>query len=86
MKESGTTHWNSPNGDASNSSGFTGLPGGYRYFDGTFNDVGNNGYWWSSSEYDTTDSWDRNLNYDDGNANRSINSKTDGFSVRCLRD
>ena len=86
MKESGTTHWNSPNGDASNSSGFTGLPGGYRYNDGSFYDIGLYGYWWSSSVYNTADAWDRGLNYDDGIANRSLNDKTNGWSVRCLRD
>ena len=35
MKETGTTHWFSPNTGATNSSGFTGLPGGYRFFDGS---------------------------------------------------
>lgn len=50
MKETGTAHWQSPNQDATNSSGFTGLPGGYRFSYGSFNFIGNYGFWWSSSE------------------------------------
>src|SRR5450759_1177427 len=67
MKETGTTHWTSPNTGATNSSGFTGLPGGYRNNDGSFNNVGNFGYWWSSTELNTTDAWYRNLYYNGGN-------------------
>ena len=40
MKETGTEHWNSPNTDASNESGFTARPGGYRGYNGTFYNVG----------------------------------------------
>ena len=50
MKETGTTHWVSPNTGATNESGFTGLPGGYRYYDGVFSNLGSVGVWWSSSE------------------------------------
>jgi len=64
----------------------SGLPGGYRNNNGTFNNIGNNGFWWSSSENDTTNAWNRNLNYNNGNANRNNNNKKNGFSVRCLRD
>jgi hypothetical protein len=49
MKDAGTAHWN-PNVGATNSSGFTGLPGGYRDFIGPFYSVGYYGYWWSSTE------------------------------------
>ena len=42
------------NGNGTNSSGFSGLPGGYRYYDGTFDDIGDYGYWWSSTEDGTT--------------------------------
>jgi hypothetical protein len=44
--EAGTGLWYAPNTDATNSSGFTGLPGGYRSNNGTFNLIGYNGYWW----------------------------------------
>ena len=49
MKETGTAHWQSPNTAATNSSGFTGLPGGICSNDGTFNLSGSNGIWWSLS-------------------------------------
>ena len=66
MKETGTAHWNSPNTDATNSSGFTGLPGGFRNYDGTFYFIGFNGYWWSSSEDGAAYAWYRYLNYSNG--------------------
>jgi uncharacterized protein (TIGR02145 family) len=86
VKDAGTAHWISPNGGVSNSSGFTGLPGGNRYDNGMFNDIGNNGNWWSSTENNTTNAWNRNLNYNNGNVNRCYYDKASGFSVRCLWD
>ena len=50
LKEPGTTHWASPNTGAVNETGFTALPGGYRVSSGSFSNLGNNGYWWSSTE------------------------------------
>jgi uncharacterized protein (TIGR02145 family) len=86
MKVAGTTRWTAPNTGADNSSGFAGLPGGNRYGSGTFNDVGNNGYWWSSTENSATTAWFRYLNYVNGIIYRSNYNKQNGFSVRCLRD
>ena len=90
MKSTGTTLWNSPNQDATNSSGFTGLPGGFRYSDGTFYNIGLNGSWWSSSEGGTLGDtgYPRYLflRDDDGSAYNMGTSKEDGFSVRCVRD
>lgn len=81
-----TTLWQSPNAGATNSSGFTGLPGGYRY-DGEFRDLGFNGIWWSASESDITDVYHLYLNYNIVSTYRSITYfKEVGFSVRCLRD
>jgi uncharacterized protein (TIGR02145 family) len=85
MKATGTSLWTSPNTDATNSSGFTGLPGGYRY-NGTFYLIGYYGFWWSSSEGDTTGAWSRGLHDNGGNAYSGSNYKTHGISVRCLRD
>ena len=82
-----TTLWNSPNTVATNISGFTGLPGGYRvYFNGTFSNVGVYGYWWSSSEVGTATAWYRYLYYGSGLADRYFYGKAFGFSVRYLRD
>lgn len=41
--------WNTPNVGATNSTGFTGLPGGWRSGSGTFNYLGDQGFWWSST-------------------------------------
>jgi uncharacterized protein (TIGR02145 family) len=86
MKETGTAHWRSPNTAATNSSGFTGLPGGYRNTNGTFNYIGYYGNWWSSTEFNTLNAWYRYLSYNNGDVFRNGYNKTFGFSVRCLRD
>lgn len=88
MKEIGNNHWVAPNIGATNESGFSALPGGYRPHDnGIFEDIGAFGYWWSATEYNSNSAWDRNIYhasaniypyYDDG--------KAYGFSVRCLRN
>jgi uncharacterized protein (TIGR02145 family) len=78
--------WNSPNTGATNSSGFSGLPGGYRINDGRFYYLGNYGVWWSSTEYSSAGAWNRYLNYNYADAYRNGNSKELGFSVRCVRD
>ena len=85
MKEVGTASWNSPNTDATNTSLFTGLPGGSRNDDGYFS-IGNYGNWWSSTEGDTYNAWNRYLSLSIGSAYRSYYDKEDGLSVRCLRD
>jgi uncharacterized protein (TIGR02145 family) len=70
-----------------NSSGFAGLPGGTRSVNVPLgNVVGSNGYFWSSTEYDTYYAWYRNLVYNNSNANRYNYYKQNGFSVRCVRD
>jgi|GEM_PF-2184697 len=86
MKETGTSHWNSPNTGATNSSGFTGLPGGYRYTNGAFDDLGYDGDFWSSTEYSTTSAWGRVLTYSDDNAYSYYYTKGYGLSVRCVRE
>jgi uncharacterized protein (TIGR02145 family) len=86
LKEAGTTHWQTPNEGATNESGFTALPAGYRYNDGTFSNIGNFGYWWSSTENYTSSAWRRNVIYSYGIVYRIGSSKSYGFSVRCLRD
>ena len=89
MKESFTTNWTTPNTVASNISGFTGLPGGYRAIvNGMFTGVGSSGNWWSS----TTASLliyagYRNLSYNTQAISvAAYLEKPYGFSVRCLRD
>lgn len=87
LKETGTTHWTTPNTGATNETGFTVLPGGDRNDYGFFNNyVGYYGFWWSSLEYSTSDAYFWSMFYDLSNAGRSRNYKLYGFSVRCLRD
>jgi len=63
LKEAGTAHWASPNTGATNESGFTALPGGFRYLNGSFSNFVLNGYLWSSSEVSTTTAWGRFRRY-----------------------
>jgi Fibrobacter succinogenes major domain (Fib_succ_major) len=88
MKESGTSHWRIEEfTDATNSSGFTGLPGGYRdNIDGHFGHMNAYGFWWSSSEFNTGNAWSRNLCYVFDNAFRNNDGKQNGYSVRCIKD
>jgi uncharacterized protein (TIGR02145 family) len=89
MREAGTAHWTSPNTGATNSSGFTALPGGYRNYTITvpFKHINNFGYFWSASETSTVTAWNRILAYSSANVERfSGYEKTYGFSVRCLQN
>lgn len=86
MKEVGTTHWESPNAGATNVSGFTALPGGCRYYNGGFNNLGISATFWSASENGASSAWNRNLLYDDGGVYRYNVNRSGGFSVRCLQN
>lgn len=86
MKSIGTQYWLSPNTDATNESGFSGLPGGTRSYNGTFTNIGGTGYWWSSTESNTREAWYRRLFHAYGSVLRDYLEKPLGFSVRCLRD
>jgi len=85
LKETGTLHWHEPNEDATNKSGFTALPGGYRDVDGGFYVLGYSGYWWSFSEYQTFFAWYRSLYHTHSDLHRTNSYEGDGFSVRCLK-
>ena len=85
LKESGTTHWKSPNTGATNESGFTALPGGFRQFYGPFSFIGLKGYWWSSVHY-MENAYDMDLNYDSGYTERDRDVMGCGISVRCVKD
>ncbi|MFM8433015.1 MAG: fibrobacter succinogenes major paralogous domain-containing protein [Bacteroidota bacterium] len=74
------------NGNGTNTSGFSGLPGGDRGDYGAFNFVGKYGYWWSSTESSTGGSLNRELSSSLGSVSRYNYGKVRGFSVRCLRD
>ena len=86
MKETGLTHWATPNVGATNSSGFTGVPGGSRGTNGVFYDFGNKGPWWSKSVFNVSNSWFRDLFYSNEIVGRNYNEKPNGFSVRLVKD
>ena len=76
--------WNN-DGNGTNSSGFSGLPGGGRYDNGYFYGAGNFGYWWSSSPLGSY-AWFRGLDYYNEFVYRYDYGQRFGFSVRCVRD
>jgi uncharacterized protein (TIGR02145 family) len=80
-----TSGW-SENGNGSNSSGFTGLPGGNRDYDGNFFSINDEGYFYSSSAYGGSRAWSRLLNDNDSNVESINNKRRYGMSVRCLQD
>jgi uncharacterized protein (TIGR02145 family) len=88
LKETGTTHWLSPNTGATNSSGFTALPGGLRDISSDFFSsyiwINSYGIWWSSTpEIETTDN---SLWLDFNSGKFSSAQYYSGLSVRCVKD
>jgi uncharacterized protein (TIGR02145 family) len=87
LKEVGTLHWISPNIGATNESGFTTLPSGFRYYDdGRFNRYGSADIFWSSNDYITGTAWSRGMLYDRSDMIRTVYQNNYGFSVRCIKD
>ena len=78
--------WNAPNTGADNSSGFAGLPGGFRGTLGSYESLGDAGYWWASSERNSTQGDYTKL--DNSFASSAANGATKqfGMSVRCVKN
>lgn len=85
LKEAGTAHWKSPNTGATNESGFSALPGGYRADVGTFYDIDSNAYFWSSTSLPNLCAYGRVLSSSHSGVSRKFSIGSWGFSVRCLR-
>jgi len=85
MKETGLDHWTSPNYGATNTSGFTALPGGIRGGP-AFNDFHSYGHFWTSLSWNATEATNRYLYFNSEAAAWTTWSKTLGMSVRCLKD
>jgi uncharacterized protein (TIGR02145 family) len=85
MKETGTTHWLSPNA-ASNESGFTALPGGYRDQSGSFSFFNYYGFWWASTEVSAGFAYYRFIYNTNTSLSAGDNDKHGGFYVRCMKD
>lgn len=86
LKETGNTHWLAPNSEATNETGFSGLPGGHRIYDGTYDYFTRGGGWWTSTEENTNDAWVRYLDHGSFDVWRYLEDKRYGRSVRCVRD
>jgi uncharacterized protein (TIGR02145 family) len=86
LKETGTTHWNSPNVGATNESGFTAIPGGDRLTDGTYTYFGNGGIYWTATYKDTYSAWFWALDKITATIGRADREKGVGLSVRCIKN
>ena len=86
LKETGTSHWFDPNTGATNETGFSALPGGYRLSTVGYHDIGYYTYFWSSTEGSSGQAWYRLLSYRYSKVYRLSLSMHVGFSVRCVRD
>lgn len=85
MKKAGYAFWNSPNTGATNSSGFTGLPGGYRIdYNALYGAIGNVGSWWSCSESSPTNVYCHDLSRISAECGSFTSNKNFGYSVRCI--
>ncbi len=87
LKERGTLHWNSPNVGATNESGFTALPAGYRQrYNDNFDFLGSYACFWTSTEHDGINAWYRHLYSETSGICRTRNLKNYGFSIRCVKN
>jgi uncharacterized protein (TIGR02145 family) len=88
MKEADTVHWKSPNSGATNSSGFTALPAGFRLLYGqqTYTSIGTAGCFWSADEVDVNRSYGLFIAYNRTNVFMGIPVKQTGYSIRCICD
>jgi uncharacterized protein (TIGR02145 family) len=86
LKEAGSVHWIKPNAGATNESGFTALPSGYRNAYGDYSNLGHYGFWWTSTEWSSLGAWYRDLYTGYESVDRSNASKKSGASVRCIKD
>ena len=87
LKETGTSHWKAPNTGATNETGFSALPGGWREND-RFKYFGTAGYWWGDGDAGqaTWEALGRIMKYDNKEVWRLYNPKRSGLSVRCIKD
>lgn len=88
MKTVGGQYWTSPNGGATNESGFNGVAAGARILNAGTNFEGANAFWWSTNEYDSdnTYAWLISLNYSDASVGIMGFKKYQGTSIRCIKD
>jgi uncharacterized protein (TIGR02145 family) len=76
----------SGNGNGNNQTKFSAHPGGYRGYNGMFHDIGKYGYWWCSTESQSTFAWYHFLYFANDKVSSGNNFKERGMSVRCIRN
>jgi uncharacterized protein (TIGR02145 family) len=87
MKSTGILLWSMPNSEATNSSLFTGIPGGGRSYDANFTFLGMYAYFWAVNQQDILNSYARFLDFNFGDIDGFNNSnKKSALSVRCVKD
>lgn len=86
LKETGSNHWNSPNTGATNSTGFTALPGGRRDGGGNFQELGNLSCCWNSNQSDNYNAFNFFMAYNHAEVNLNPGSSRYGLSIRCIKD
>lgn len=86
LKETGTIHWNAPNADATNESGFSALPGGYRsYVNGAYFSIRDNAGWWTTTALNNELALSYHITlYTTGFVRIVENNKNYGLSIRCI--
>jgi uncharacterized protein (TIGR02145 family) len=91
LKEAAWAHWAIPNAGATNSTGFSAIPGGMRGYaaSGTYSGLDSMGFWWSSTgstDYNSTFAWKRQMDYNSTSLTRTTSGRQNGFSVRCVKN
>ena len=86
LKATGTEYWQTPNSSATNLSGFSGLPGGFRTLDGLYTNIGTSACWLTSSPLAGELAYFRSVDYFGDTLTNNNYIRTHGFSVRCIRD
>jgi uncharacterized protein (TIGR02145 family) len=86
LKETGISHWSTPNAGATNAYGFSALPAGYRNSVGSYIDINNSGNWWSSTINTLPYIFYRYMNNNNANVYHDYSTDTYGFSIRCIKD
>jgi uncharacterized protein (TIGR02145 family) len=82
-----TSLWDAPNTGATNETGFSSVPSGYRFSSvGSFDGLGNSGFWWSATENGTQQAWFRSMYFSNAGIDRGSSTKRPGYCVRCVRD
>jgi uncharacterized protein (TIGR02145 family) len=89
LKEEGFKHWRNPNLGATNETGFTALPGGVRFLQSSitsFRTMGLYGEFWSVDQISTLNPFSRNIAAGFTDVLRNTTSKSEGHSVRCVKN